>query len=246
MNKKDTHRSGHPHQVHHARARRRQRRQVERDDPDSRGGLLHQGPRHRSRQDGQARRSQEGRLPPLLQAEHPDRRRRGQGQQPLRRRRHAAGARIRRDSRRALRLQLQRRRLPRTRPHRHGRHGRTRNPARPVPLARRTLGALPRGQGLHRRRRKRSPPRTTTTTAPARRRATTSSSPSTAPSRPSPAARTASCWSWPPAPARPTPRSRSSGGCGSPAPRSASSSSSTATSSPTRPRPTTSSRSARR
>ena len=42
-------------------------------------------------------------------------------------------------------------------------------------------------------RRKRSPRRTTTTTAPAKRRATTSSSPSIAPSRPSPAARTASC-----------------------------------------------------
>ena len=53
---------------------------------DARGGLLHQGPRHRPRQDGEARRSQEGRLHPLLQAEHPDRRHRGQGQQPLRRR----------------------------------------------------------------------------------------------------------------------------------------------------------------
>ena len=48
---------------------------------------------------------------PLLQAEHAARRRRSQGQQPLRRRRHAAGARVRRDSRRAVRLQLQRRRF---------------------------------------------------------------------------------------------------------------------------------------
>ena len=56
---------------------------MERDDADSRGDLLHEGPRHRSRQDGQARRSQEGRLHPLLQAEHSARRHRSQGQQPL-------------------------------------------------------------------------------------------------------------------------------------------------------------------
>ena len=48
------------------------------------------------------------------------------------------------------------------------RHRRTGNPARPVSHTRRTLGALPRGQGLHRRAGSRSPPRTTTTTAPAR------------------------------------------------------------------------------
>jgi type I restriction enzyme R subunit len=53
----------------------------------------------------------------------------------------------------------------------------------------------------------------------ARPRATTSSTLSTASSKPSPADRSASCWSWRPAPARPTPPSRSSGGCGSRRPR---------------------------
>jgi hypothetical protein len=59
-----------------------------------------------------ARQGQEGRLRPVLQAQHPARGRRGQGQQPRRRRRDAAGARIRRNARRPLRLQLERRRLP--------------------------------------------------------------------------------------------------------------------------------------
>ena len=61
-------------------------------------------------------------------------------------------------------------------------------PARPVPHPGRALGALLRGQGVHRGSSRPSPLRTTTTTVPARRPATTSASPSTAPSRPSPAA----------------------------------------------------------
>ena len=93
-------------------------RRLGRDDADARGGLFHQGPDHRSRQAGHARQGEAGRLHPLLQAEHPDRADRGQGQQPQRRRRHAAGPRVRRDARHPLRLLLERRRLRVPRPHR--------------------------------------------------------------------------------------------------------------------------------
>lgn len=49
-------------------------------DADQRGGLLHQGAGDGSWQDRQPRSGQEGRLHPLLQAEHADRRHRGEGQ----------------------------------------------------------------------------------------------------------------------------------------------------------------------
>ena len=52
---------------------------------------LHQGPHHRARQAGHARQGQARRLHPLLQAQHPARADRGQGQLPQRRRRDAAG-----------------------------------------------------------------------------------------------------------------------------------------------------------
>jgi hypothetical protein len=191
-----------------------------------------------------------GRLRPLLRPQPAHRRHRGQGQQP-----RAVGdgmqqaLELRRDPRRAVRHQQQRRRLPRSRPHR---------PAAPPSSATRARRSFPTPaelwqrycawKGLTPARRKRRHRRN----ALLRRRQRQGpallpgQSPSTAPSRPSPAGSTASCWSWPPAPARPTPPSRSSGGCGSRARRSASFSSSTATSSPTRPRPTTSSPSARR
>jgi hypothetical protein len=53
----------------------------------------------------------------LYQAPQPaHHRHRGQGQQPFSRRRHAAGAELRRDARRAVCHQQQRRRLPRSRP----------------------------------------------------------------------------------------------------------------------------------
>jgi type I restriction enzyme, R subunit len=119
------------------------------DDPDPRGGLLHQGRvivRGKTVKRGEAKKADYI----LYYKPNIPRRHRGQGQQPLRRRRHAAGARIRRDSRRALRLQLQRRRLPGTRP-----HGATGRVTREIPSTssppRRTLGALLQGQGLHRR-----------------------------------------------------------------------------------------------
>ncbi len=82
------------------------------------GSHLHQGPRHRARQAAHARQAEARRLRPLLRPQPPDRRHRGQGQQPHRRRRHAAGAELCRDARRAVRLQQQRRRLPDPRPHR--------------------------------------------------------------------------------------------------------------------------------
>ncbi len=161
----------------------------------------------------------------------PDRADRGQGQQPQRRRRHAAGA--------------------RTTPRRsnipfvfssngdgfvfHDRTGasdpdaKPRSPStpsrRPADLwarYRAWKGLTPKPS--------RSSFRTTSTTAAARRRATTRSTPSTPRSRPSPRGRTASCSSWRPAPARPTRPSRSSGGFGRRAARSASCSSPTATS----------------
>jgi type I restriction enzyme R subunit len=108
----------------------------------------------------------------------------------------------------------QRRRLPRTRPHR---------PAHPHRAATR-LDAFPTPAELWQRYcpgRDRRPEKRVTVEGPyyddgsGKPRATTRSTPSTAPSRPSPAASSASCWSWRPAPARPTPPSRSSGGCGS-------------------------------
>ena len=80
----------------------------------------------------------------------------------------------------------------------HDRTGTAGTVEREIPLDQfpspRNSGRATAQQRATRRRRKRSPRRITTTTAPARRRATTSSSPSTAPSRPSRAARTASCW----------------------------------------------------
>jgi type I restriction enzyme R subunit len=51
-----------------------------RDVADPRGGELHQGSHHRAWQAGQSRQGQARRLHPLLQAEHPDRADRGQGQ----------------------------------------------------------------------------------------------------------------------------------------------------------------------
>ena len=93
---------------------------------------LHQGPRHRARQAAHAGQAEARRLRPLLHPQPAHRRHRGQGQQPHRRRRHAAGAGLRRDARRALRLQQQRRRLPVPRPHRPA------HPDRAATRARRT------------------------------------------------------------------------------------------------------------
>ena len=64
-------------------------------DTDSRGSQLHQGPHHRTRQAGQPRQGQAGRLHLLLQTQHSHRSHRSQGQQPRCRRRHGAGARLR-------------------------------------------------------------------------------------------------------------------------------------------------------
>ena len=216
------------------------------DDAAPGGGLFHERPRNCSRQNGQTRRGQEGRLPPLLQARtFPS-----QSSKPRTTTTRSAPECSRRSN--TPRCST----CPsRTAPTATPSWSMT-APAPPAPSngkfpstsSRRpkNLGALQQGRRATRQQQETVARRTITTTAPARRRATTSSSPSTAPSKPSPGARIASCWSWRPAPARPTRRFKSSGGCGSPARRSASCSSPTATSSSIRPRPTTSSRSVRR
>ena len=184
--------------------------------PDPAGGPLHQGPDPRPRQDGRPGQVEVRRLHPLLQAEHPDRDRRGEGQQPRRRRRDAAGARS------TPRSSTSRSSSPRTAmasssttapaPCRRW-NPRSRSSAS---LARTAVVDLPRLEGPHRRAGARSSSRTTSTTAADGSPATTSATRSTRRPRRSPRGRTAYCSSWRPAPARPTPRSRSSGGSGRP------------------------------
>ena len=73
---------------------------------------------------------------------------RGEGQQPLGRRGHAAGARLRRDARRAVRVHLERRRLPVPRPDRHVAPDRAEPRPRRVPVARRAVAPLQQWKGL--------------------------------------------------------------------------------------------------
>ena len=111
--------------------------------PNPRRGQLHQGPYYRSRQAGHPRQSQARRLHPLLQAQHPPRHYRGQGQQPRHWRRHPAGPRIRRHPQYPLRLLQQWRRLRVPRSHwgqpAEGNHP----PPGKLPNPRRPLGPLP-------------------------------------------------------------------------------------------------------
>ena len=109
----EPHRTRHLHEVHHARPAQGR---VGRDDANPRGGELHQGPHHRARQHGPPGHGQAGRLHPRVQAEHPDRPDRSQGQQPRHRRRHAAGAGLRRNAEHSVRVLVQRRRLRLPRP----------------------------------------------------------------------------------------------------------------------------------
>ncbi len=98
-------------------ARDRQVR-VGRADPDPRAGLPHCGQGHRSGQTRQAQREAEVRRLRPLQGRHAHRDHRGQGQQPGGWRRNAAGARLRGDDRRPVRVLHERRWFPLSRPHR--------------------------------------------------------------------------------------------------------------------------------
>ena len=86
-----------------------------RHQANPRRGDVYRRTDHGSRQPAQARAKAAGRLPSLLQIEHPHRGHRGEGQQPFGGRGDAAGARLRRDAGRPFRLQFQRQRLHRAR-----------------------------------------------------------------------------------------------------------------------------------
>ena len=144
IDKKQSQRTRHLHQVHHARLAAGG---MGRDAANPRGGQLHQGPHHRARQAGQSRQGEARRLHPLLQAEHPARADRGQGQLAQRRRRHAAGPRIRRHPRHPVRVLVERRRLRVPRPHRRIRNARDDARPRCLSVTGRSVGALSRLEG---------------------------------------------------------------------------------------------------
>ena len=187
------------------------------DDPDSRGGVIHQGSGFCAGQKVHSRRSEARRLRLVLQTGYPPRRARGQRQQSSRRRRYAAGAGIWRHAGCAICFQLQRRCVFIPRSHRPVRSGRKRTDSGAISLRRGFMAALLPVERSHpaadRRGRAgllRAGPGQGASLLPGNRHQPHHRGHRQG--REPHAARR-----WPPAPARPTPHSRSSGGCGSPA-----------------------------